>query len=177
MIYRFWKRRYEPFCGSGSFLDWPQLDWPWLLAISLRPGLHILLMIANTVANMFSTLPQAIFYAHEHFDCNIAASINCSNSSSCNDPSHHWRHVSSLVASCIADLNQRGCGKTIANSLRLIARMNVSLKNYDCEWFNLIWTVGKVELISTFTTAVCESWNVSHRYTWDNAGDHKQLFM
>ena len=35
--------------------------------------------------------------------------------------------------------------------------------------------VGKVELISTFTTAVCESWNVSDKYTWDNAGDHKQL--
>ena len=31
--------------------------------------------------------------------------------------------------------------------------------------------VGKVELISTFTTAVCESWNVSDKYTWDNAGD------
>ena len=34
-----------------------------------------------------------------------------------------------------------------------------------------------VELISTFTTAVCESWNVSGKYTWDNAGDLKQLFM
>ena len=41
-------------------------------------------------------------------------------------------------------------------------------------------TVGKVdlELISTFTTAVCESWNVSDKYTWDNAaGDLKQLSM
>ena len=37
--------------------------------------------------------------------------------------------------------------------------------------------VGKVELISTFTTAVCESWNVSDKYTWDNAGDLKQLSM
>ena len=35
--------------------------------------------------------------------------------------------------------------------------------------------VGKVELISTFTTAVCESWNVNDKYTWDNAGDLKQL--
>ena len=35
--------------------------------------------------------------------------------------------------------------------------------------------VGKVKLMSTFTTAVCESWNVSDKYTWDNAGDHKQL--
>ena len=41
--------------------------------------------------------------------------------------------------------------------LRLTARMNFSLKNYSCELFNLTVTVGKVELISTFTTAVCES--------------------
>ena len=33
-------------------------------------------------------------------------------------------------------------------------------------------TVGKVELISTFTTAVCENWNVSDKYTWDNGGDN-----
>ena len=57
--------------------------------------------------------------------------------------------------------------------LRLIACMNFSLKNYSCELFNLTGTVGKVELISTFTTAVCESWNVSDKYTWDNAGDLK----
>ena len=38
--------------------------------------------------------------------------------------------------------------------------------------------VGKVELISTFTTAVCESWNVSDKYTWDNAINAiKQLSM
>ena len=35
--------------------------------------------------------------------------------------------------------------------------------------------VGKVELISTFTTDVCGSWNASDKYTWDNAGDLKQL--
>ena len=55
--------------------------------------------------------------------------------------------------------------------------MNVPLKNYGCELFNFIGTVGKVELISTFTTSVCESWNVSNKYTWDNIGDHKQLSM
>ena len=55
--------------------------------------------------------------------------------------------------------------------------MNFLLKNYSCELFNLTGTVGKVELISTFTTAVCESWNVSDKYTWDNAGDLMQLFM
>ena len=32
-----------------------------------------------------------------------------------------------------------------------------------------------MELISTFTTAVCESCNVSDKYTWDNAGDLKKL--
>ena len=43
--------------------------------------------------------------------------------------------------------------------------------------FNVTGTVGKVVLISTFTTAVCESWNVSDKYTCDNAGDLKQLSM
>ena len=62
--------------------------------------------------------------------------------------------------------------KQLLTPLQLIARMNVSLKNYGCELFNLIGIVGKVELISTFTTAVCESWNVSDKYTWDNFGDH-----
>ena len=38
-------------------------------------------------------------------------------------------------------------------------------------------TVGKVKLILTFTTAVCRSWNMSDKYTWDNAGDLKQLSM
>ena len=61
--------------------------------------------------------------------------------------------------------------------MRLIAGMNFSLKNYNFELFNLIGTVGKVELISTFTTAVCESWNVSDKHTWDNAEDLKQLSM
>ena len=35
--------------------------------------------------------------------------------------------------------------------------------------------VQKVELISNVTTAVCESWNVSDKYTWDNAGDLKDV--
>ena len=60
---------------------------------------------------------------------------------------------------------------------RLIARMNFSMKSYSCELLNVTRTVGKVELISTFTTAVCESWNVSDKYTWDNAEDLKQVSM
>ena len=67
--------------------------------------------------------------------------------------------------------------KQLLTLLRLIVRMNFSLKNYSCELFNLTVTVGKVELMSTFTTAVCESWNVSNKYTWDDAGDLKQLSM
>ena len=67
--------------------------------------------------------------------------------------------------------------KKLLTPLRLIARMNFSLKNYSCESFDVTGTVGKVELISTFTTAVCESWNVSDKCTWDNAGDLKQLSM
>ena len=51
--------------------------------------------------------------------------------------------------------------------------MNFSLKNCGCKSFSLIGTVGKVELISTFATAVCECWNVSAKYTSDNAGDLK----
>ena len=62
--------------------------------------------------------------------------------------------------------------------------MNFSLKNYSFESFNLTGTVGKVELISTFsfTTGVCESWNTLNKIqihltnnTLDNAGDLKQL--
>ena len=67
--------------------------------------------------------------------------------------------------------------KQLRTPLRLIARRNFSLKNYSYELFNLTGTVGKQELISTFTTAVCESWNVRDKYTWDNAGDLKQLYM
>ena len=67
--------------------------------------------------------------------------------------------------------------KQLLIPLRLIARMNFSLKNCSCELFNLMGTVGKVEHISTFTTAVCECWNVGDKYTWDNAGDLKQLSM
>ena len=65
--------------------------------------------------------------------------------------------------------------KQLLTSLRHTSRMNFSLKNYSCELFHLTGTVGKVELISTFAAAVCKSWNVSDNYTWDNAGDLKQL--
>ena len=67
--------------------------------------------------------------------------------------------------------------KQLLTPLRLVARMNFSLKNYSCELLYLTGTVGKVELISTFTTAVCEIGNVSDKYTWDNAVDLKQLSM
>ena len=67
--------------------------------------------------------------------------------------------------------------KQLLTPLQLIAHMNFSLKNYSCELFNLTRMVQKVEFISTVTTAVCESWNVSDKYTWDNAGNLKQLSM
>ena len=51
--------------------------------------------------------------------------------------------------------------KQLLTPLRLIARMNFSLKNYRCELRNLTGTVGKVKLNSTLITAVFESWNVS----------------
>ena len=46
--------------------------------------------------------------------------------------------------------------KQLLTPLRLIACMNFSLKNYSCGLLNLTGTVEKVELISTFTTAVCK---------------------
>ena len=50
----------------------------------------------------------------------------------------------------------------------------VTLKNMfankSLRSLRLVWRPG-------FTTAVCESWNVSDKYTWDNAGDPKQLFI
>ena len=86
-------------------------------------------------------------------------------------------HVSSIVSSCIANMNLRHMAKQLLTPLRLIAHMNFSLKNYSCELVNLTGTVGKVELIASSTTAVCESWNVSDKYTWDNAGTLEQLSM
>ena len=58
------------------------------------------------------------------------------------------------------------CTKLISTVLR---------KYYGCELVNLTGTVVKVELISIFTTAVFECWNVCDKYTWDNAGYLKQL--
>ena len=117
----------------------------------------------------------------KHFDYNIASLtgivINCSVSSSCNGCSNHWRRVSSLVSDCIANLNLRDMAKQLLTPSRLIAHMNFSLTNYSCELVNLTGTAGKVELIWTSTTAVCESWNVSAKCTWDNVGDLKQLPM
>ena len=76
----------------------------------------------------------------------------------------------------MANLSQRdGYGKTVAKSLT--ARMNFSLKSYGCELFYLIETVGKVELLSTFATAVYECWNVSDKYIWNNTADLKKLSM
>ena len=44
--------------------------------------------------------------------------------------------------------------KQLLTPLRLIAYMKFSLKNYSCELFNLIGTVGKVELILTFKSGL-----------------------
>ena len=85
--------------------------------------------------------------------------------------------MKACLQSYIANLNQRDTAKQLPPPFPLIARMNFSLKNYSCELLNLTITVGKVELISTSTTAVCESCNVSDKYAWDNAGDLKQLSM
>ena len=85
----------------------------------------------------------------------------------------------SLVSSCITNLNQRDMAKQLLTPLRIIARMNFSMKKYICELLNLTGMVGKVEQneTSNVTAAVSESWNVSNKYTWDNADDLKQLSM
>ena len=62
--------------------------------------------------------------------------------------------------------------KQLLTPLRLISRINFSSKNYNNY---LTGIVQKVEFISNVTTAVCESWNVSDKYTWDNAGDLKDV--
>ena len=49
--------------------------------------------------------------------------------------------------------------------------MKLSATNYGCELLNLIGTVTTVELISSFTTAVCEYWNVRDKYKFDNDED------
>ena len=85
--------------------------------------------------------------------------------------------MKACLQSCISNLNQRDTAKQLLTPFPLIAHMNFSVKNYSCELLNLTRTVGKVELISTFTTAVCESCNVSDKYTLDNARDLKQLSM
>ena len=124
-------------------------------------------MVVSTVANMLLTVPNS-FDTREHFDYNkslTGIAINCSVSPSCNDRSNHLRRVSSLVSSYTANLNQRDMAKQLLTPLGLIACMNFSLKDYSCELLNLTGTVGKVELISPFTEAVCESWNVSDKYT------------
>ena len=65
--------------------------------------------IPNSVPSNFDT--------DEHFDYNIPSftsiAINCSVSSSCTDRSHHPRHVSSLVSSGMAKLNQRDTAKQL----------------------------------------------------------------
>ena len=102
------------------------------------------------------------FDTREHFDYNIASLtgivvINCSVSSSCNDRSNHWRHVSSLVSSCIANLNQRDMGKQLPTPLRLIARMNFLLKNYSCELFNWPERSGKWNLFQLLLQLVAKA--------------------
>ena len=73
------------------------------------------------------------------------------------DRSNHLRHVSSLVSSCIANLNLRDMAKQLLTALRLISHMSFSLKNYSCELVNFTRTAGKVELIPTSTTAASKA--------------------
>ena len=57
---------------------------------TLKPGLHIVVMVVSAVANMFLTVPSN-FDTREHINIASFAGIviNCSVSSSCNDRSNH----------------------------------------------------------------------------------------
>ena len=118
-----------------------------------KPGL----MVVSTVANMILTLFQAVLI-HVNTLITIVIGINCSVSPSCNNRNNYT-------------FESKRYGKQLLTPLRLIARINFSLKNYCCELLNLTGMVGKVGLISTFATTVYESWHASDKYTWDNAGD------
>ena len=68
--------------------------------------------------------------------------------------------------------------KQLLTPLRFIARTNVSLKNYSCELFNLIGTVGKVELISAkagmcVTNALGMMLEILNNYPWTVSGDNR----
>ena len=102
------------------------------------------------------------FDTRERFVSNITSFtsivINYSVSYSCNDHSHHYRYVSSLVSSCVANLTQRVMAKQLLTPLRLIAPMNVSLKNYCCKLFKA--AITRRDLSSRFfcidATLLCE---------------------
>ena len=63
-----------------------------ILLLRLKPGLHIVVMVVSTVANVSDSVPSS-FDTREHFDYDNASLtgtlINCSVSSSCNDGINH----------------------------------------------------------------------------------------
>ena len=77
----------------------------------------------------------------------------------------------------MANVNQRDMAKQLITPFVTHSTHDLSLKNYGCQLFYLIGTVGTVEFLSTFATDVYECWNVSYQYTWDNAADFKQLSL
>ena len=121
--------------------------------------------VPNSVPSNFGT--------NKHFDYNIASFtsvvINCSVSSSCND------HTILNLSTAYATLNQTDMVKQLLMLFETHCTHEFFIENYGYDLPNLIGTVGKVELISTFTIAVCECWNVINKYTWNIAGDLKQL--
>ena len=78
-----------------------------------------------------------------------------------NDCSHRPRHVSSLIPTGMADLNQSDMAKHFQTPFATHCTHDFFIENYGFELFNLSGTVGKVELNPTCTSAVCECWNVS----------------
>ena len=77
----------------------------------------------------------------------------------------------------MANMIQRNMAKQLSIPFATHCTHAFFIENYGCELLNLNGTVWKVELISTFTTAVCECRNVSDKYTWDNDVGLKQLYM
>ena len=85
--------------------------------------------------------------------------------------------TSVLVSSDMANLNQRDMAKQLLTPFATHCTYEFFIENYGSELFNQIGTVGKAELFLTFATALCECWNVNHKYICDNAAELKQLSM
>ena len=96
----------------------------------------MVVMVAITAANMFLTLSQAILIDVNTLIPTSQASLALQSivqflPAAVIAVTNEDMSPSSFVSGCIANLNQRDMAKQLPTPLRLIARMNCSLKNYN----------------------------------------------